>query len=134
MPGKRGTEVRRMGQAVTVRMDTDLAARCAEDAIASDLSVAGWLRALAATAVCFEPRHGRRSKPRAKVKAKPDDVVRRLVRALHQLERISELHRRISSAEANNSPIAPDEREVLSKLTRGAAADLVAIIQELARP
>jgi hypothetical protein len=114
-------------------MDADLAARCAEEAIARDLSVAGWLRAVAATAACFEPRHERRSKPRAKVKAKPSDVTRSLVRVLEQLKSISESHRRIAYSEGNNSPIAPDEWEALSKQMRGAAADLVAVIQELAR-
>jgi hypothetical protein len=133
MPGQRGTEVRRMGQAVTVRMDADLAACCATEASARDLSVAGWLRVLAATAVCFEPQNATRSKPRAKVKSKPDDVVRRLVRILHQLERISESHRRIALLKAHERAIQSDEWEVLSKLTRGAATDVVALIQELAR-
>lgn len=133
MPGQRGTEGRRMGHAVTVRMNADLAARCVAEATARDLSVAGWLRALAGTAVCFEQQHTRRSKPRAKVKAKPDDVVCRLVRALHQLERLSASHKRIASWEAHGSAIRSDEWESLSKLTRDVTADVVAVIQELAR-
>lgn len=132
MPGQRGTEVRRMRQAVTVRMDADLAARCVEEATSRDLSVAAWLRALAAAAVCFDQQHIKRSKPRTKIKSKPDDAVRRLARALHQLERLSETHRGIASSEVFNSAIRPDEWETLSKLTRGVAADVVAVIQELA--
>jgi len=133
MPGQRGSEARRMEQAVTVRMNADLAARCAEEAISRDLSVAGWLRALAAAAVCFEEQHTKRSKPRAKVKSKPDDVLRCLVRALHQLERISESHRRMVLSDAPGSASRFNEWEALSKLTRGAAKDVVAVIQELGR-
>jgi hypothetical protein len=51
MPGQRGSENRRLSQAVTLRMAEGLAQRCAEMAAGRGLSLAGWLRSIAADAV-----------------------------------------------------------------------------------
>ncbi len=56
MPGQRGSENRRLSQAVTLRMAEDLTQRCAEMATRRGLSLAGWLRSIAADAVAREQR------------------------------------------------------------------------------
>lgn len=51
MPGRSGSENRRLAQAVTLRMSDDLAHGCAELAAMHELSLAGWLRCVATNAV-----------------------------------------------------------------------------------
>jgi hypothetical protein len=51
MPGRSGSENRRLAQAVTLRMSDDLAQGCAELAAMHELSLAGWLRCVATNAV-----------------------------------------------------------------------------------
>ena len=53
MPGQRGTEKRAMSGAALVRMPPLLAARVSENALAAGLSVAAYLRDLAATAAAL---------------------------------------------------------------------------------
>ena len=76
MPGQRGTERRRMDQAALVRLPADLARRAADAADARELSLAAWLRMLAAEAIQVAPQEARPTRPRMAVPPTPPEIVR----------------------------------------------------------
>jgi predicted transcriptional regulator len=134
MPGQRGSERRRLTQAVTIRMDDDLAARCANAALAVHLSRAGWLRRLAANAVWLEGEEARRSKPRATLKQRPDDLTRVLVAVADRLVALAAVLAEISLIQSSgDDDVILSDLQPAMALTRSISADVIAAI-EMAAP
>jgi hypothetical protein len=131
MPGQRGSETRRLKKAVTVRMGSDLAARCEILASAANLSVAGWLRRLMAEAAGFDQEGTRPSRPRTKVKTKPDEIVKILVAISYRLAEAAEVSKSISSTETIDNDSAHSR---LPMLLRSMATDIVSAIERVGRP
>lgn len=129
MPGQRGTEARRLESAITVRMDANLAALCYEVAVSENLSVASWMRGLAAQCVSVEPGRASRSKPRARIKPKAGKVTEILLDTLDHLDVLSANFRALSEEQANPVKIPMIEVEALWDRTRKATREIVAAIE-----
>jgi len=124
MPGQRGSEERRLKSAVLVRMDADLAARCASAASEMNLSVAGWLRRLAVDAVRLDGENMRRSKPRALMKPRPDELTRALVALADRLAEFA-------ATVADLAAVQPADRNADSAVRRANLPALLGMIRTL---
>ena len=134
MPGQRGSEMRRLTNAVTIRMDNELAVRCANTASLVNSSVAEWMRCLAADAVRLEGEVARRSKPRAPVKSRPDELIRVLVALADRLAELAITLAEISSAQANEDmSVRLCNLQSLLKLTRSISTDVIVAIEMAVR-
>jgi hypothetical protein len=134
MPGQRGSETRQLTKAVTVRIDNELAVRCADAASVVNLSVAGWLRRLAARSVRLEDEEARRSKPRAPVKPRPDELIHVLVALADRLAELAVILAKISAVQIDDDlSVTRSNLQSLLAETRSVSADVIAAIEIVVR-
>lgn len=134
MSGQRGSEVRRLANAVTVRIDNELAVRCTGAASVANLSVAAWLRRLAAEAVRLEGEEARRSKPRTPVKPRPDELIHVLVALADRLAELAVILADISAVQIDGDlSVACSNLQSLLEETRSVSADVIAAIEIVVR-
>lgn len=134
MPGQRGTEIRCMGETFTIRMPSELARRSRAAADARGLSVAAWLRGLAAEAVGVEEADRGPVTPRRPTYPEPPQAIRLLVQIADRLATLNEgLIGLAGKADQRADPVAASElRQALSE-TRAASAAVIAMITKLRR-